>query len=58
MTREMLKMLNGEREKAGVEPFIMTEKLEDAAQQRAVETFVLRDHQRPNGTGSGDCNFA
>lgn len=51
LAREVLKRMNVEREKERLKPLIMTEKLEDIAKKRAAETFVLKDHQRPNGEG-------
>ena len=51
LAREVLEEINIEREKAGFSPLVMTEKLEDIAKKRVAETFVLRDHQRPNGEG-------
>lgn len=48
--RKLLDAINAEREKAGLDSLVMTASLEDIAKQRAAETMILREHQRPNGT--------
>lgn len=48
--RKLLDAINAEREKAGLDALVMTASLEDIAKQRAAETMILREHQRPNGT--------
>lgn len=47
--QEVLKYVNEERVKQGVNELVMTKELTDIAMLRAAETSVLFDHQRPNG---------
>lgn len=49
---EMVKLVNEERAKVGAAPLKMDTELLDAAMQRAAETCLYFDHERPNGT---DC---
>lgn len=46
---EMLIMVNGERARLGLEPLQWDAALEEAAMQRAAETFILFSHTRPDG---------
>ena len=47
--QEVLKIVNEERSKQGVDELDMTKELTDIAMLRAAEISVLFDHQRPNG---------
>lgn len=49
-TRQVLKLVNAERAKAGVKPLVMTEVQEEMAEQRASELTALFDHVRPDGS--------
>ena len=46
---EVLRLVNEEREKAGVDPVELDSGLTDAAQRRAKEIIEVFDHTRPNG---------
>ena len=46
---EMLTMVNDERARLGLEPLQWDAALEEAAMQRAAETFILFSHTRPDG---------
>lgn len=48
--REVLRLVNEERAKAGIAPLTMSSELEAVAQMRAVELTALFDHTRPDGT--------
>lgn len=46
---EMLAMVNGERARLGRKPLQWDAALEEAAMQRAAETYILFSHTRPDG---------
>lgn len=46
---EMLAMVNGERTRLGRKPLQWDAALEEAAMQRAAETYILFSHTRPDG---------
>lgn len=49
--KEVLRLVNIEREKAGLTPYTTTSSLTAAANKRAQETKQSFSHTRPNGTG-------
>lgn len=49
MTRKVLELVNQEREKAKLEPLVMTAVQEQMAEQRAAELTALFEHTRPDG---------
>lgn len=48
-TREVLKLVNEERAKKGLKPYVMDKNMEQAAIQRAYELVAYCTHERPDG---------
>jgi len=56
--REVVRLTNIERERAGLPTFEVNPRLMDWAQMRAEELSVLFSHTRPDGSGAGTENIA